>query len=69
MTGRQPFAIQIRILPSCEIMARPFRVEFKELFHEAGYTAIAQMVARTREKDRHDALKFKLAKLMRQCGE
>jgi putative transposase len=41
--------------------------EIGELFDGSGYTAVAQMIARTREKDRHNALRFKLDKLMRQC--
>lgn len=41
--------------------------EMGALFGGAGYTAVAQMIGRTREKDRHGALKLKLAKLIRQC--
>ena len=41
--------------------------EMGALFGGAGYTAVAQMIGRTREKDRHGALKFKLAKLLRKC--
>ena len=38
--------------------------EIGELFDGSGYTAVAQMIARTREKDRRNALRFKLDKLM-----
>ena len=38
--------------------------EIGELFGGAGYTAVAQMIGRTREKDRQGALKFKLAELL-----
>jgi putative transposase len=38
--------------------------EIGELFGGAGYTAVAQMVGRTREKDQQGALKFKLAELL-----
>jgi len=41
--------------------------EVGELFGGAGYTAVAQMIARTREKDHEGALKFRLAELMRKC--
>ena len=41
--------------------------EVGELFGGAGYTAVAQMITRTREKDQRGALKFKLAELMRKC--
>jgi putative transposase len=41
--------------------------EIGELFDGAGYTAVAQMIARTREKDRRNALRFKLGKLMDIC--
>jgi REP element-mobilizing transposase RayT len=41
--------------------------EMGALFGGAGYTAVAQMIGRTREKDRNGALKFKLATLMHQC--
>ena len=41
--------------------------EVCELFGGTGYTAIAQMIRRTREKDRKDALKFKLPALLRKC--
>jgi chromosomal replication initiation ATPase DnaA len=41
--------------------------EIGELFGGAGYTAVAQMIQRTREKNRRGALKFNLAKLLSQC--
>jgi hypothetical protein len=41
--------------------------EIGELFDGAGYTAVAQMIARTREKDRRNALRFKLGKLTDIC--
>lgn len=41
--------------------------EIGELFDGSGYTAVAQMIARTREKDRRNALRFKLDKLMDKC--
>jgi chromosomal replication initiation ATPase DnaA len=41
--------------------------EMGELFGGAGYTAVAQMIARTREKDKRGTLRFELAKLMRKC--
>jgi len=41
--------------------------EIGELFDGSGYTAVAQMIARTREKDRCNALRFKLDKLMHKC--
>jgi putative transposase len=40
--------------------------EVGELFGGAGYTAVSQMIGRTREKDQKGTLKFKLAKLLRQ---
>jgi chromosomal replication initiation ATPase DnaA len=43
--------------------------EIGELFGGAAYTAVAQMIARTREKDRKRALTFKLAKLAAKCGK
>ena len=42
--------------------------EVGELFGGAGYTAVAQMIRRTREKGREGALRFKLAKLMHNCA-
>jgi REP-associated tyrosine transposase len=39
--------------------------EMGELFGGAGYTAVSQMIGRTRQKDREGALKFKLTELMR----
>ena len=41
--------------------------EMGELFGGAGYTAVAQMIGRTRDKDQKGALSFKLTDLMRQC--
>jgi REP element-mobilizing transposase RayT len=41
--------------------------EMGELFGGAGYTAVAQMIARTREKDKRGTLRFELAELMRKC--
>jgi putative transposase len=41
--------------------------EIGELFDGSGYTAIAQMIGRTREKDRRNALRFKLNKLTEIC--
>jgi len=41
--------------------------EIGELFGGAGYTAVAQMIGRTREKDEKGTLQFKLDELMRKC--
>ena len=41
--------------------------EMGELFGGAGYTAVSQMIRRTREKDHKGALKFKLAALLKKC--
>ena len=41
--------------------------EIGELFDGSGYTAVAQMIVRTREKDRRNALRFKLERLMCSC--
>jgi len=41
--------------------------EMGELFSGAGYTAVAQMIRRTRERDQQGALKFTLVKLMPHC--
>jgi putative transposase len=41
--------------------------ELTELFGAPGYTAAAQMIKRTREKDGRGKLRFKLAKLMTKC--
>jgi len=41
--------------------------EIGELFDGSGYTAVAQMIARTREKDRRNALRFKLDELRDIC--
>ena len=41
--------------------------EMGELFGGAGYTAVAQMIGRTRDKDQKGALRFKLTDLMRKC--
>jgi len=43
--------------------------ELGELFGGTGYTAVAQMMRRTRKKDQQGALKYKLAKLMQNCNE
>ncbi len=40
--------------------------EVGELFGGAGYTAVSQMIGRTREKDQKGTLKFKLAELLRE---
>ena len=41
--------------------------EIGELFGGAGYTAVSQMIRRTREKNHKGALKFKLAALVKKC--
>ncbi len=41
--------------------------EMCELFGGVGYTAVAQMIRRTREKDRKGTLRFKLDTLLRKC--
>ncbi len=41
--------------------------EMGELFGGAGYTAVSQMIARTRRKDQNGLLGFKLDNLVRQC--
>jgi putative transposase len=41
--------------------------EIGDLFGGIGYTAVAQMIGRTREKDRRNQLRFKLDKLMHKC--
>ncbi len=41
--------------------------EIGELFGGAGYTAVAQMIGRTREKDEKSMLQFKVDELMRKC--
>jgi hypothetical protein len=43
--------------------------EVGKLFGGAGYTAVAQMIGRTIEKDRKGALKFKLAELLDKWAE
>ena len=43
--------------------------EIGALFGGAAYTAVAQMIARTKEKDRGSRLTFKLDKLMDKCGK
>jgi len=43
--------------------------EIGELFGGAGYTAVAQMIGRTRDKDRQCALKFTLAELLDKCAK
>ena len=41
--------------------------EMGELFGGAGYTAVSQMIGRTRQKDHKGALTFKLDELMHRC--
>jgi putative transposase len=41
--------------------------EIGELFGGAGYTAVAQMIRRTREKEQQGVLRFKLGRLMPNC--
>jgi putative transposase len=41
--------------------------EVGELFGGAGYTAVSQMIGRTRKKDRKGELRFKLDDLMHKC--
>jgi chromosomal replication initiation ATPase DnaA len=41
--------------------------EVGQLFGGAQYTAVAQMIARTRVKDREKKLRFKLATLVQEC--
>lgn len=43
--------------------------EIGELFGGSGYTAVAQMIARTKEKDRKGELKFKLTTLLQKSGK
>jgi putative transposase len=43
--------------------------EIGDLFGGAAYTAVAQLIARTKEKDRRNMLKFKLDKLSAKCGK
>jgi hypothetical protein len=43
--------------------------EIGDLFGGAAYTAVAQLIARTKEKDRRNMLKFKLDKLTAKCGK
>ena len=43
--------------------------EIGALFGGVAYTAVAQMIAHTKEKDRRSKLKFKLNKLMDKCGK
>jgi REP element-mobilizing transposase RayT len=53
----------VLVWDSCGMRLR----EMGELFSGAGYTAVAQMIGRTREKDRKGKLKFKLAELANKC--
>jgi hypothetical protein len=41
--------------------------EIGELFGGAGYTAVAQMIRRTWEKEENGTLQFKFDQLMRKC--
>ena len=41
--------------------------EIGELFGGTGYTAVAQMIARTKEKDRRQKLRFRLETMMGKC--
>jgi REP element-mobilizing transposase RayT len=43
--------------------------EIGELFGGTGYTAVAQMIARTKQKDRRKRLRFPLETLIRKCGK
>jgi putative transposase len=43
--------------------------EMGELFGGAGYTAVAQMIARTKVKDRRNELRFRLSRLRDKCGK
>jgi putative transposase len=43
--------------------------EIGELFGGAAYTAVAQMIGRTKEKDRENMLRFKLERLTGKCGK
>jgi REP element-mobilizing transposase RayT len=43
--------------------------EMGEFFGGSGYTAVSQMIRRTRQKDEKGALKFKLDELMHKCAK
>ena len=64
--GNEAKAVAMVIIWDCCGMSLQ---EVGQLFGGAGYTAIAQMIRRTREKDRKGALKFKLAELMKKCAK
>lgn len=53
----------VLVWDSCGMSLR----EVGALFGDAGYTAVAQMIGRTREKDGKGELKFKLAQLSMKC--
>ncbi len=40
-----------------------------ELFEGLGYTAVSQRVARTKEKNRENGLRFNFDTLKRKCGK
>ena len=64
--GNEPRAVaMVLVWDCCGMRLR----EIGELFGGTGYTAIAQMIARTKEKDRSGTLKFKLNKLLDKCGK
>lgn len=64
--GNEPRAVaMVMVWDRCGLGLR----EIGELFGGAAYTAVAQMIARTKEKDRRNALKFRLTKLMDKCGK
>jgi len=56
-------AAMVMVWDSCGLSLQ----EMGELFGGAGYTAVAQTIARTREKDQKGAVKFNLAEPMRKC--
>jgi hypothetical protein len=43
--------------------------EMGDLFGGAGYTAVSQMIRRTREKEHKSALKFNLAAFVKKCAK
>jgi putative transposase len=64
--GNEPRAVaMVLVWDCCGVSLR----KVGELFGGAGYTAVAQMIGRTREKDRKGALKFKLAELLDKCAK
>ena len=64
--GNEARAVAMVLIWDCCGMRRR---EIGALFGGAAYTAVAQMIARTKEKDRRSKLKFKLNKLMDKCGK